>query len=137
MADPFRTTRRVEFVDTDMAGIVHFSNFFRWMESAEVEFLRARGVDQDSGIAAVDPKWWDNIAAYLKSSGIVTYEQDWLDRIFTYSPAFTSDIGTGELARTGPGDDRNPRRIGKFERLKFSGRCRPRRIRHTLCNPVS
>ncbi|MCS7046116.1 MAG: acyl-CoA thioesterase [Gemmataceae bacterium] len=34
----------MEFVDTDMAGIVHFSNFFRWMESAEVEFLRSRGL---------------------------------------------------------------------------------------------
>jgi acyl-CoA thioester hydrolase len=44
MAEPYRTTRRVEFVDTDMAGIVHFSNFFRWMESAEVEFLRAHGL---------------------------------------------------------------------------------------------
>ena len=39
-----RTRRRVEFVDTDMAGIVHFSNFFRWMESAEVDFLHARGL---------------------------------------------------------------------------------------------
>jgi YbgC/YbaW family acyl-CoA thioester hydrolase len=27
-----------------MAGIVHFSNFFRFMESAEVEFLRQRGL---------------------------------------------------------------------------------------------
>jgi YbgC/YbaW family acyl-CoA thioester hydrolase len=41
---PFRTTRRVEFHETDMAGIVHFSNFFRYMESAEVEFLRGRGL---------------------------------------------------------------------------------------------
>lgn len=41
---PFHTTRRVEFVDTDMAGIVHFSNFFRFMESAEVEFLRSLGL---------------------------------------------------------------------------------------------
>ncbi len=40
----FRTTRRVEFVETDMAGIVHFSNFFRWMEAAEVAFLRERGL---------------------------------------------------------------------------------------------
>jgi YbgC/YbaW family acyl-CoA thioester hydrolase len=40
----FRTTRRVEFYDTDMAGIVHFSNFFRFMESVEVEFLRSLGV---------------------------------------------------------------------------------------------
>lgn len=39
-----RTSRRIEFCDTDMAGIVHFSNFFRFMEAAEVEFLRARGL---------------------------------------------------------------------------------------------
>jgi YbgC/YbaW family acyl-CoA thioester hydrolase len=41
---PFRTSRRIEFADTDMAGIVHFANFFRFMEAAEVEFLRARGL---------------------------------------------------------------------------------------------
>ena len=40
----FHTKRRVEFGDTDMAGIVHFANFFRFMEAAEVEFLRARGL---------------------------------------------------------------------------------------------
>lgn len=44
MSQPFRTSRRVEFADTDMAGIAHFSNFFRWMESAEVDFLRSRGL---------------------------------------------------------------------------------------------
>jgi YbgC/YbaW family acyl-CoA thioester hydrolase len=44
MATPFRTRRRVEFVDTDMAGIVHFSNFFRWMEAAEVDLLQSLGL---------------------------------------------------------------------------------------------
>jgi YbgC/YbaW family acyl-CoA thioester hydrolase len=44
MSVVYRTTRRIEFVDTDTAGIVHFSNFFRFMESAEVEFLRSRGL---------------------------------------------------------------------------------------------
>jgi acyl-CoA thioester hydrolase len=39
----FVTTRRVEFVDTDMAGIVHFTNFFRYMEQAEAEFFRSYG----------------------------------------------------------------------------------------------
>jgi YbgC/YbaW family acyl-CoA thioester hydrolase len=39
----FETTRRVEFHDTDMAGIVHFANFFRYMESAEHAFLRSIG----------------------------------------------------------------------------------------------
>lgn len=44
MSAPFVTARRVELGDTDLAGIAHFSNFFRWMESAETEYLRARGL---------------------------------------------------------------------------------------------
>ena len=39
-----RISRRIEFADTDMAGIVHFANFFRFMEAAEVEFLRSHGL---------------------------------------------------------------------------------------------
>jgi YbgC/YbaW family acyl-CoA thioester hydrolase len=34
----------VEFCDTDMAGIVHFANFFRFMEAAEYAYLRACGL---------------------------------------------------------------------------------------------
>ncbi len=41
---PFTITRRVEFGDTDMAGIMHFSNFFRFMEVAESDFLRSLGL---------------------------------------------------------------------------------------------
>ena len=44
MSQPFRTTRRVEFGDTDMAGIAHFSNFFRYMEAAETAFLNTLGL---------------------------------------------------------------------------------------------
>lgn len=40
----FSTTRRVEFANTDMAGIVHFSNFYRWMEEAEHDFFRSVGI---------------------------------------------------------------------------------------------
>lgn len=39
----FHTKRRIEFADTDMAGIVHFSRFFVFMETAEHEFLRSLG----------------------------------------------------------------------------------------------
>jgi len=39
----FATRRRVEFSDTDVAGIVHFSRFFVFMESAEHQFLNALG----------------------------------------------------------------------------------------------
>ena len=41
---PFTVSRRVEFGDTDLAGIVHFPNFFRYMEAAETAFLRSRGL---------------------------------------------------------------------------------------------
>jgi acyl-CoA thioester hydrolase len=39
----FKITRRVEFSETDMAGIMHYSNFFRFMESAEHGFYRSLG----------------------------------------------------------------------------------------------
>jgi len=38
-----RTRRRIEFSDTDLAGIVHFSRFFVFMETAEHQFLNALG----------------------------------------------------------------------------------------------
>lgn len=39
----FKSQRRVEFNETDMAGLVHFANFFRYMESAEHAFFRSLG----------------------------------------------------------------------------------------------
>ena len=44
MSQSFRTTRLVEFRDTDAAGIVHFATFFDWMEEVEHEFLRHLGL---------------------------------------------------------------------------------------------
>ncbi len=44
MPQPFVTRRFVEFSDTDMAGIVHFAAFFRYMESAEHALLRSLGL---------------------------------------------------------------------------------------------
>lgn len=54
----FTTRRRVEFRDTDAAGIVHFSAFFFWMESVEHELLRSVGVAVvDRGADGVDASW--------------------------------------------------------------------------------
>lgn len=36
--------RRVNFADTDTAGIVHFSNYFRYMEEAEHAYFRSLGL---------------------------------------------------------------------------------------------
>ncbi len=44
MISEFRLTRRVHFHETDAAGIVHFSVFFRYMEEAEHAMWRAAGL---------------------------------------------------------------------------------------------
>jgi YbgC/YbaW family acyl-CoA thioester hydrolase len=40
----FRYRRQVQFAETDMAGIVHFSVHFRYMEEAEHALWRAAGL---------------------------------------------------------------------------------------------
>ncbi|MGD1977889.1 MAG: thioesterase family protein [Akkermansiaceae bacterium] len=49
MSDSFEWSRPVEFYETDLAGLVHFSNFYRWMESAEHAFLRSRDIALHQG----------------------------------------------------------------------------------------
>src|SRR6266496_2870167 len=44
MAHEHRAIHTVEFADTDMAGIMHFANFFRYMEETEHAFLRSLGL---------------------------------------------------------------------------------------------
>jgi acyl-CoA thioester hydrolase len=50
MSNSFHTRRLVEFSDTDMAGIMHFSAYFRYMEAAEHELLRSIGLSVYSEI---------------------------------------------------------------------------------------
>ena len=47
MASELSITRRVEFSETDLAGIMHFTHFYRWMEICEHEFLRSLGLSVD------------------------------------------------------------------------------------------
>lgn len=44
MPSQFSIVRTVEFAETDMAGIMHFANFFRWMESCETAFYGSLGL---------------------------------------------------------------------------------------------
>lgn len=41
MTSSFTYRRRVNFAETDMVGIVHFSNYFRYLEEAEHAFYRS------------------------------------------------------------------------------------------------
>jgi hypothetical protein len=48
-----------------------------------------------SGVAAIDPAYWEDRAAYLATNGVVCYEQDWLDRIY-FNSGMARVIGVGD-----------------------------------------
>ena len=75
MAYEYTTKRRVEFSDTDMAGIMHFSNFFRYMEYTEHEFLRSLGfsVHQQNEIEYVS---WPRVEAACTYTKPLRFEDE-------------------------------------------------------------
>jgi 4-hydroxybenzoyl-CoA thioesterase/acyl-CoA thioester hydrolase len=108
MTAAFHTTRRVEFRDTDAAGIIHFSAFFHYMEEVEHEFLRSRGLSvlarDEEGVVS-----WPRVATSCQFRGAVRFE-DVLDvelrltrigaKSLTYAFRFTHagrDIADGEM----------------------------------------
>jgi 4-hydroxybenzoyl-CoA thioesterase/acyl-CoA thioester hydrolase len=73
----FSTTRRVEFRDTDAAGIVHFSAFFPMMEAAEHEMLRSLGISvlpRETGDPAVPAVTWPRISASCQYASAARFE---------------------------------------------------------------
>lgn len=46
-ADAFYWPVRVYYEDTDAQGLVYFANYFKYMERARTEWLRACGIEQD------------------------------------------------------------------------------------------
>jgi len=57
MPAEFTYTRRVQFAETDMAGIAHFANFFRWMEEAEHAMFRAAGLSVQMQLDGMEISW--------------------------------------------------------------------------------
>jgi 4-hydroxybenzoyl-CoA thioesterase/acyl-CoA thioester hydrolase len=73
MATPFQTQRRVEFCETDAAGIAHFSAFFPYMEQAEHALFRDLGlsvvVKDEEGVLS-----WPRVKAACEYRGTVKFE---------------------------------------------------------------
>lgn len=73
MTMTYHTQRRVEFRDTDAAGIAHFSAFFNYMEEVEHEFLRSRGLSvlmhDAEGVLS-----WPRVSAQCDYQGAVRFE---------------------------------------------------------------
>ena len=63
--------RVVEFPEVDSAGIVHFSNYFRYMENAEHDFFRVLGLTiHDPGSASR----WPRASANMDFVGPLRFE---------------------------------------------------------------
>lgn len=66
-------THRVAFSETDMAGVVHFSCFFKWMEEVEHAFFRSLGLSvamQHEGLHI----GWPRVTAKCDYTGPVRFE---------------------------------------------------------------
>ena len=73
MNEPFLYRRRIQFAETDMAGIVHFSRYFRFMEEAEHAWWRAAGLS----IAPADPaRGWPRVAAAFNYKRPLRFEDE-------------------------------------------------------------
>jgi YbgC/YbaW family acyl-CoA thioester hydrolase len=75
MPATFSILRRVQFAETDMAGIVHFSNFFRMMEEVEHAFFRSVGLSvsmQHDGMHV----GWPRVSTGCEFFGPVRFEDE-------------------------------------------------------------
>ncbi len=82
MNTPFLSSRRVEFRDTDAAGIMHFSTYFTYMEEAEHELFRHLGT---SVMQAVDNETtisWPRVAAECQYRGSARFEDELQIQVF-------------------------------------------------------
>jgi YbgC/YbaW family acyl-CoA thioester hydrolase len=70
----FSYRRLVEFADTDLAGIMHFSNFFRFVECAEHAYFRSLGFRVHTQ-NAVEHNGWPRIEVSCKYHKPARFEQ--------------------------------------------------------------
>jgi acyl-CoA thioester hydrolase len=69
----YRVKRRVQFYETDAAGIVHFSWFFRYMEEAEHALWREAGLSIHPPNAEIG---WPRIAATFEFHRALRFEDE-------------------------------------------------------------
>jgi acyl-CoA thioester hydrolase len=73
MSTGFHYTRRVQFSETDLAGIAHFSAYFRFMEEAEHALWRAAGLSIG---AAEKTGGWPRVAAAFDYKSPLRFEDE-------------------------------------------------------------
>ena len=69
----YRYRRQVQFAETDLAGIVHFSWYFRYMEEAEHALWRAAGLSIAPAAATYG---WPRVAAAFDYKSPLRFEDE-------------------------------------------------------------
>lgn len=72
----FQTTRRVEFHDTDAAGIMHFSAYFTKMEEVEHELLRSLGFSVVLRETPESVISWPRVSAHCDFRAAARFEEE-------------------------------------------------------------
>ncbi|MEM1058663.1 MAG: thioesterase family protein [Verrucomicrobiota bacterium] len=67
---------RVQFAETDMAGLMHFSNFFRLMESCEHAWFRSRGLSIHEADAGRGEIGWPRVHASAEYKAPLRFEDE-------------------------------------------------------------
>ena len=106
MPTQYRLKRRVQFYETDAAGIVHFSWFYRYMEEAEHALWRAAGLsiappDAEVGFPRVSASFDFRRPLYFEDEFEVTIAVTEIGtKTIRYSASVTrgaTDVATGTL----------------------------------------
>lgn len=63
----------------------------RWID-AESPYQKEYKI---SGVAPIDPKWWEKITSDIGSWGVTTYEQDWSNYLYWKSPELSTTTWAG------------------------------------------
>jgi YbgC/YbaW family acyl-CoA thioester hydrolase len=93
-----RLRRRVQFSETDAAGLVHFSNFFRYFEDAEHALWREAGL---SIHPEKSPIGWPRVSAACEFQRPLRFEQEF-DIVVRIAEMTTRTITyAGEIERNG------------------------------------
>lgn len=101
---PFVHRFTVPFADTDLAGIVHFANYFRYMENAEHAFVRSLGysIHQEH-----DGLWigWPRVAAECRFEAPLRFEDEVEVEVTARAPRRKSVTYEFRIRRVSPGPE--------------------------------
>ncbi len=117
MPNEFTTQRRIEFADTDQAGIVHFARFFVFMETAEHQFLNSLGASVHTKVDG-DEIGWPRLAASCEYLSPLRFEDVVDIRVYVTRKGVKSMTYSFEFSRDGT----------PIARGKMSSAC-------CICNP--